>query len=163
MIGRYLFPRPAGVLLESSVVATLDRYRQDAPAKPEAGGLLLGYRRGANLHVVTASEPRSTDSRSRFAFERRARGHQELADAQWRLTDGLIDYLGEWHTHPEDDPSPSAVDRAAWQTIVANRAPHRMLFVIVGRTGHFWAGVAESDGMQSIHLERGFAESDPPA
>lgn len=154
MIGRELFPDPRSVLLEPPVVQIFDRYRQDLPHSPEAGGILLGYRRGHALHVIAASEPTSKDRRSRTAFERRPTGHRGLARAHWHVSGGTVDYLGEWHTHPEDHPRPSSVDRAAWRALAQQRAPLAMLFVIVGRAGRTWCGLATVDTMVNLPIER---------
>ncbi|WP_258058132.1 Mov34/MPN/PAD-1 family protein, partial [Vibrio cholerae] len=51
-------------------------------------------------------------------------------------------YLGEWHTHPEDRPFPSATDRHSWRrNIVSDES---MLLLIVGRKD-FWLGKKERE------------------
>ncbi|WP_081409005.1 Mov34/MPN/PAD-1 family protein [Acinetobacter gyllenbergii] len=45
--------------------------------------------------------------------------------------------MGEWHTHPEDVPSPSPTDINSWRTnLVSNE---ELVLIIVGRT-NFWIG-----------------------
>jgi hypothetical protein len=36
------------VLVEAEPLALMDRHWQDSTSKPESGGILLGYRRGAH-------------------------------------------------------------------------------------------------------------------
>jgi integrative and conjugative element protein (TIGR02256 family) len=50
----------------------------------------------------------------------------------WIRTSGTLDYLGEWHTHPEDTPRPSSIDRQQWHT-VCDSTTVAIAFVIVGR------------------------------
>lgn len=124
----------------------MDSFWQDAPAKPESGGILLGYRRGKHLHVTMASVPQPADGRWRFMFERSKRAHQEIALREWRASSQTVDYLGEWHTHPEPYPSPSSFDRAEWSKI-CSRVSSPMIFMIVGWSGEHWLG-SSSTGHQ---------------
>jgi integrative and conjugative element protein (TIGR02256 family) len=49
---------------------------------------------------------------------------------------GRLQYLGEWHTHPEDQPSPSTTDLGSWRRHLI--AQEQMILLIVGRT-EIWA------------------------
>lgn len=131
------------VLIEDSVLVDLQRYVQDGPTLPESGGILLGYRRKHHLHIVGATFPAKGDSRGRFHFWRRDQSHQREATKAWRKSGETIDHLGEWHTHPERHPSPSALDLREWRKICATRQ-NCMVFVIVG-TGSFRVWVGKSD------------------
>ncbi|TDY21969.1 integrative and conjugative element protein (TIGR02256 family) [Paraburkholderia sp. BL6665CI2N2] len=128
------------VLVEQQVWETIIPFRQAHSAATEAGGILLGYRRGAHLHVVDATFPQPGDRRSRFRFTRAKQSHQHIALQRWKETSGTVDYLGEWHTHPESMPSPSSLDTAEWRKIYEPRAVP-MLFVILGWSSHVWVGV----------------------
>jgi integrative and conjugative element protein (TIGR02256 family) len=77
----------------------------------EAGGVLLGLRRDPHIEVVSATLPSEGDERRRYRFCRASKGHQRAASRAWKDSGKLIDYVGEWHTHPEDWPSPSRLDR----------------------------------------------------
>lgn len=128
------------VLVEAAALATIDRYRQTDPLRPEAGGILLGHRRGSHLHVLEATPPLPGDHGLRHRFNRSAMPHQAIALARWHGSGGTIDYLGEWHTHPEAHPHPSGIDLAAWLDIhTARHEP--MLFVIAGDTENDWYGI----------------------
>lgn len=129
------------VLLEPEVVAVFLRHRQDAPTKLEAGGILLGHRRGPHLHVVEATEPTKHDKRARTRFDRAPTIHRDLALDRWGRSGHIVDYLGEWHTHPEEDPRPSSIDLDAWRAIYGHRSVP-MIFIIVG-WGHQWLGVGQ--------------------
>ena len=121
----------AKLLVEPSVLDILGRYRQLTPDALEAGGILLGFRRGAHLHVSDATVPQPSDVRHRFSFHRRASNHQAIARKRWSLSNRTMDYLGEWHTHPEDMPAPSRIDLRNWESILTEKG-QPMVFLIIG-------------------------------
>jgi integrative and conjugative element protein (TIGR02256 family) len=57
-----------------------------------------------------------------------------------------MDYLGEWHTHPEEKPIPSFLDISEWRKICSARK-ERMIFVIVGWTGNLWLGEGQGNNI----------------
>lgn len=138
----YQNPWQAGglILIEGSVWSVIARYLQDGPKKTEAGGIFVGYRRGHHLHVVEATIPQPLDQRSRFQFCRQDPEHQRIALARWKESNQELDYLGEWHTHPEHYPTPSALDHAEWVKIYQGSV-QPMLFLIAGTTSNVWLGI----------------------
>lgn len=137
------------VLVEAQVLQIFTKHRQLHRDSPESGGILLGYRRGPHLHVTEATTPLYSDQASRTRFFRSSAPHQNAALARWRKSGGRIDYLGEWHTHPEYNPSPSMIDTAGWQRIMDKRTTP-MLFVIAGIQDRLWIGLGTSTGLLSI-------------
>lgn len=152
LIGR-LPRRAAGQLLvEPDVMAVLARHRQVRHDAPEAGGILLGYRRGPHLHAIEATEPAAADRGSRFRFDRSASAHQRIALDRWRHSGGTLTYLGEWHTHPELTPRPSSLDLASWRELCKrHRAP--LLFLIAGIGADDWFGVSGHLRVCRVHLQ----------
>lgn len=138
MIGR--MPGSSGhVLFEPRISAVVDTHRQVTAAAPEAGGILLGFRRPPHLHVADLTEPLPTDERTRVWFRRNDHGHAQAALRHWERTHHTGDYVGEWHTHPEDWPKPSVKDLHEWRILLSeHRCP--LLFLIVGLKGR-WVGV----------------------
>lgn len=138
MMGR--MPRSQGrVLFESRISAVVDTYRQITAAAPEAGGILLGFRRPPHLHITDLTEPLPTDERTRGWFRRNRQGHAHAALRHWERTHRTGDYLGEWHTHPEDWPKPSDKDLHEWRILLCKQQCV-LVFLIVGRKGR-WVGV----------------------
>lgn len=124
------------VSLNESVLEDFQRHIQNLPSDHEAGGLLLGTVHGSHMIITEVTLPTQKDKQFRFLFERMPFGHKAIADARWRASGGIIRYLGEWHTHPQDHPSPSGLDRTEWTLLASKRADGRpMLAVIVGRQG----------------------------
>ena len=130
----------ARLLIEPDVFAALTRYRQLSHTAPESGGVLLGCRRGEHLHIVEATVPTNADKRSRYGFHRLPDGHLQTAKRRWRQTGETMSYMGEWHTHPEDHPTPSGTDLRGWLEITVPRK-EPMVFLILGRRSD-WVGVS---------------------
>ena len=145
LIWSHPFNPTARVLIEPSVWTRISEFRQDEWGKPEGGGILLGYRRDAHLHIVEATTPQAKDRRSLFGFFRRDRFHQKVALQRWADSNETIDYLGEWHTHPELNPTPSRLDLVEWQKIYNGALP--MVFVILGVNDTCWAGVSTDNSL----------------
>ncbi|WP_323133565.1 Mov34/MPN/PAD-1 family protein [Halopseudomonas aestusnigri] len=102
--------------------STLEIFYQHVQASDtdcEAGGLLLGSVHGAHMLIEQATVPTIWDKRFHYLFERMPFGHEVIALARWRASQGTVRYLGEWHTHPEDHPQPSSLDRSEWNHLSA--------------------------------------------
>jgi integrative and conjugative element protein (TIGR02256 family) len=123
------------VHLEPEVLETFNEYVQGV-RDLESGGILLGCVRGPHLQIIEATTPSPKDRRSRFSFERDDFHHYSTAMKRWEESNGIIRYIGEWHTHPEDYPSPSSIDLREWRALAASRIDGRpLLALIVGRKG----------------------------
>jgi len=117
-----------------STLETFYQHVQGSDFDCEAGGLLLGSVHGAHMLIEQATAPTEWDKRFRYLFERMPFGHEAIALSRWLASQGTVRYLGEWHTHPEDYPYPSGLDRSEWNHLSAKRLDKRaMLAVIVGR------------------------------
>ncbi|WP_082482899.1 Mov34/MPN/PAD-1 family protein [Methylobacterium sp. Leaf123] len=118
---------------------TFTAYRQKRFYNREAGGQLFGTVRSGKWTVLEATGPRKGDRRTRFGFwPDRASEQQEINAFHVR---GLT-YLGDWHTHPEEQPRPSPRDLATIAGIV-RESRHQLpgfLLCIVGRA-QFPAGL----------------------
>jgi integrative and conjugative element protein (TIGR02256 family) len=120
------------VILSDQVTQVLMRYRQRFPWQTEAGGILLGRRRGNHIEVVEATEPTRLDRRAPYLWEREVSGHAQAATGAWRLAAGTVDYVGEWHTHPQRVPTPSSLDRREWHKLAQARPKTSLVAVVVG-------------------------------
>lgn len=128
------------VLLQKTILPLLDTYRQVDRKSLEAGGILLGCRRDPHLEVARITEPGVGDVRKRIFFDRRDPCHQRGAIEAWRDSGRFIDYLGDWHTHPEPSPTPSGVDFEQWRLLRGQTNIDPMLELIVG-TKEMWVGL----------------------
>lgn len=124
------------VVIMPAVVECLMCHRQLLPTCAEAAGVLIGERRGPHLVIHRLSEPGPGDVRSRHSVDRRGFHHQVAVEEAFTGSQGTLQYLGEWHTHPEDAPSPSPTDKGSWSRHLIHQEP--MILLIVGRK-RIWA------------------------
>ncbi|AST88505.1 hypothetical protein HI806_21470 (plasmid) [Ralstonia solanacearum] len=155
LILRHPLHEDARVLIEPSVLATLMRFRQTSVAAPESGGILLGYRRGMHLHVSMMTTPQPGDIQHRYGFQRQAQKHQNIALEQWKAERETMDYIGEWHTHPESEPTPSSIDKREWRRI-CNARNEPMVFLIAGTRNVLWIGVGRGDALRGTATQVNF-------
>ncbi|WP_269139197.1 Mov34/MPN/PAD-1 family protein [Burkholderia pseudomultivorans] len=73
------------------------------------------------------------------SLRRLAHGHQKIALDLWKAERETMDYLGEWHTHPEAVPTPSSIDTGEWRKICAKKSDF-MMFLILGTRNVLWVG-----------------------
>lgn len=141
---------PVSVLIRVQALATFDAHRQRRFYQREAGGQLFARVRENDWEIVTATGPRSRDKRGRFSFwPHRASEQQEIFEHH---AQGL-DYVGDWHTHPQDTPTPSADDLTSIAEVVLRSTHHLpgFLLLIVGRKPYpegLWASFHSIDGTQ---------------
>lgn len=112
------------------------KYRQMNRLSKEAAGVLIGERRGKHIIVHEVSEPGDGDIRRRCFVDRKGPHHQLAVDDAFARSSGRLQYLGEWHTHPEDYPSPSPTDIGTWRRHLLTQ--EQMILLIIGRKG-IWA------------------------
>lgn len=125
------------IVILSEVAEILLSYRQLANNSPESAGVIIGERRGMHLVIRTVSVPGDADIRTRFEVNRIGKHHQDKVNTAFRESSGTWQYLGEWHTHPENVPSPSMTDYSSWNKNLCS--PDPLILIIVGRT-HWWVG-----------------------
>lgn len=150
------------LLIRQAVLAHVGRYRQKSFWSREAGGQLFGRVEDDVWTVDQATGPRTTDFRSRFSF--RANRYAEQREIEERFTTGLH-YLGDWHTHPEHDPQPSATDIESMQEMVA-ASRHELpgfLMLIVGIDGLWMSMHYRQGGWRRYTVRLGAQHRDPLA
>lgn len=130
------------ILLQATILPILAAHQQLSRGCPEAGGILLGYRRGPHLEVTELSEPGADDTRGRTFFDRRDPCHQRKAIKEWRASGHYMDYIGDWHTHPEPSPKPSNLDIEQWCSFESQTTPEPMIELIIGTEG-MWVGLID--------------------
>ena len=129
---------------------------QDTHRKDEAGGVLLGRFLIGNNDVVVdhITIPMPGDKRTRFGYFR-SKLHQKRISEAWVSSRGTCNYLGEWHTHPEDDPAPSSHDFANWENKLASDKfdSDFLFFVIVGTVRvNVWKGYRNNSLFEKLTL-----------
>lgn len=100
----------------------------------ETGGILLGWRSPSAMVVADIQGPGPTALHGRTRF---------IPDHQWQVAQikhifqdsgGDLDYLGEWHTHPDGVAELSGDDIRTLRR-VARRVPRPLMLILGGRAG----------------------------
>lgn len=94
----------------------------------EAGGILLGWHEGETIvvtDVISVSDPRART----HCYVRNHKAAQESLDAfRANTADPNIGYVGEWHSHPAQQP-PSEIDFATL-TDIAHVTPLQVAMAV---------------------------------
>jgi integrative and conjugative element protein (TIGR02256 family) len=136
------------ITLSPEALEILDTYIQRKPSDPEGGGIILGMIAGDVIQLQRLSVPTELDIRSRTGFVRHRLSAQIVINHEHANTYGQVTYLGEWHTHPEDHPTPSGTDitmikRQFWQNKIHTDF---LILLIQGRETLFGA-LINKDGI----------------
>ena len=79
--------------------------------KYETGGILLGkFNRKNKLIEISEVYELKTNLFTKILYKRNARKAQKIINKRWKETEGIINYIGEWHTHPNMLAHPSGTD-----------------------------------------------------
>ena len=95
------------LVLSDKVLSHFRDHRQTSCWRREAGGQLFARINRDVIHVVEATGPRRSDRRSRFRYAPDAAAEQREIEQRFSLG---LHFIGDWHTHPEDRPTPSPLD-----------------------------------------------------
>ena len=129
---------PYQVVFEPAPFRTIRRYVQTMPWTKEAGGQMFGRIEDSRIIVTDVTKPSAKDRRTRTSFI------LDVATANAQVTERFsrgLHYLGDWHTHPEDQPEPSLADRQnAGRMFQAAGERPCLLMVIAGRSAT-WVGI----------------------
>ena len=109
----------------------------------ETGGILVGcYCSSHRCAQVTDCSNAPRDSTAGTAhFYRGVKGLKAWLKRLWRHQDKRY-YLGEWHFHPNADPTPSHTDSEQMKKIASStlyHCPEPVLFIIGGDSRSGWA------------------------
>jgi len=132
---RALGPNARRLIITPTTLEVLYSERQLKPAQSESGGQLFGEFANDVVTVTVATTPSPKDQRSRFRFTRSRTTEQ--AEIDHEFSNGLH-YIGDWHTHPEFNPTPSQTDRSGARRLFKT-SRHQLpnfLLVIVGTSAN---------------------------
>lgn len=131
LVKKVVFGNGTSLDIFPAVQELLYSYRQKTNNDLEAGGILIGYEnaRTGIFTVTNATEPQSSDVRSRVTLSLGAQ-HRELL----MQIEPPYGYIGTWHTHPSEMPSPSSVDLRDWKKCIEKngRCTSGLIFIIAG-------------------------------
>lgn len=120
------------IFISTEVIALFKKHIQNKKDLPESGGIITGEILDKVIKIITCSEPSGDDIQSRYNFIRSHKTAQNFIDYRFELSNGTEIYLGEWHTHPEDKPTPSNTDlKSFYKTLKKNRLNSDVHFMII--------------------------------
>lgn len=100
----------------------------------ETGGILLGVRHSPTVFVVAAVVgPGPSATHNKTSFEPDQEWQVEQVASRWAESDGTLEYLGDWHSHPNGSPRASRDDVRAVE-LIRNaheaRAPNPLMLIL---------------------------------
>jgi integrative and conjugative element protein (TIGR02256 family) len=131
--------------------AAIEQMRREMRARrlTETGGALVGRVIGDTVYITAASGPGSNAVLQIFSVEIDGAHAQRFCDAEFRRSDGEVDYVGDWHCHPAISTSPSRRDRKAMAIMsehegMATETPVSLIYSRL--TGRYSVYVFEAGG-----------------
>ena len=117
--------------------------------KNENGGILLGkFNKKNNTYIITnISTTNSKDRKGKYFFIRNKKQAQMVIDKYWKISNGEINYLGEWHTHDEQYPTPSFIDKQLVQQMLNNKniEINNVFMIILGKDENLYICTIDSN------------------
>jgi integrative and conjugative element protein (TIGR02256 family) len=100
------------IFISDSVFELFESYKQFGLTDNESGGILLGQIIEKGIYILRASTPNKFDKSSRYSFECNKDAAQVIINYEFLNSNKKTIYIGEWHTHPEKNPTPSGIDKS---------------------------------------------------
>jgi integrative and conjugative element protein (TIGR02256 family) len=117
----------------------------------ERAGQLFGHFDGAEVFITKATGPRRGDRANHVSYDIDPKAAQREIDEHF--VRGLH-FIGDWHTHPEKEPSPSKRDRKSMNALfkTSKHDLKAMIMLIVGYDAPalWWCSVHGAFGMTEM-------------
>lgn len=137
------------IIISDRPLEIFNSYVQDTINKKESGGILLGQVVDSNIYVMKASIPNSFDRAGRYKFHRNKKAAQVIIDYEFVNSNKKTIYLGEWHTHPENNPSPSGIDiKMLKQQFKNNRINEKYLLLLIRGSQKTYVALYDGDNFE---------------
>jgi len=144
-------------------ISTMLHHRQQRFYARESGGQMFARLSENRWRIEVATGPRGGDRRGRFHFWPDRQAEQDEIN---RFYDRGLEFVGDWHTHPEDTPRPSRNDIKSVENIVREsfHSLPGILMCIVGRKNPpegLWLSLHSSGGRMFEPLDESGVSTDP--
>lgn len=153
----YIINEKATLSISKEVLDKLHKYKQIGN-RHEAGGILLGRIKDdySKYEIIDISEPCSKDNSNRLYFVRNKKKAQKIINKAFEESGGIIQYMGEWHTHPEKYPRPSYTDKRLVDVCSKQENVPKIIFMLIlGYEGDLYVGCSENSvGLKKINENR---------
>ncbi len=150
---RYKLPIKKELFITYDVSLELYENRQASADDLEAGGILLGSIYDGFIQIEVISIPGGNDIRKHDYFQRDRERAQRFINQAHKYSRGITNYLGEWHTHYQENPRPSPLDLSEiQQTFKKSSLPLKCVLTIIVGNGDFigdlWVGFQNINGLE---------------
>ena len=130
------------LVIHKTLLEDISQYMQTGN-KPESGGLLFAEFKLPKIIVKKASFPNKSDYQCRYEFRPDQERQQKIINLNYKKG---LHYIGEWHTHPENIPTPSILDITSMKEtfIKSKHELNFFLLLIIGNkisNDMFWIGM----------------------
>ncbi|NQT56991.1 MAG: Mov34/MPN/PAD-1 family protein [Desulfobacteraceae bacterium] len=143
--------------ISSEVLNAFYKHRQTSSRVYESGGILVGRVLDEYILIEKATTPGRDDKQGSFFFHRHKSRAQSLVNSAFAESQGKQIYIGEWHTHREETPHPSFIDK--WEIKRAFKKSRLnlkfIILIIVGNDntpGNIWVGYHDGQNMRNCYL-----------
>ena len=136
------------IQISETVLSVLEKFKQNRKQN-ESGGIILGsVFENDYIKITKLSLPNSFDKSTRHSFERNKQIAQIVVDFEFHNSCGKTIYLGEWHTHPENNPTPSFIDRSMFkQQFKENKINETFLIFFIQGIETLYIGIYDGENM----------------
>lgn len=128
----------ADIHLPKGLVGTLER-EAERHFPNETGGVLLGFKdrhRNDQIQIVSQIGPGPKAVHKRFRFEPDSQWQRKHIAKAYFESGRILEYLGDWHSHPRGGGTPSSIDRATAKEISrfpAARVSNPLIVILHGQ------------------------------
>jgi len=124
------------ISIDETIIEEIRSRRQVKYQDEESGGMVIGsiVNNSNEIEIMDYTIPQKGDFQSRCRFIRKKKTHNAILQKKWMESHGTVMYMGEWHTHPENDPHYSLQDIRNWRKLLkkSNTYSEHLLFFIGG-------------------------------
>lgn len=151
------FPNEIKLIINQEVIDEMNHYRQMGNHN-ESGGVLLGKKELNNDTYIISNitVPSVYDYSSKTWFIRNKDYTQQLINEIWKTSNGIVNYIGEWHTHSVNNPMPSITDKRLMQQLYRDKTNvfRHFFMIILGNTGNLFVGIVDSNSGGSFRYKK---------
>ncbi|WP_312199810.1 Mov34/MPN/PAD-1 family protein [Anaerospora hongkongensis] len=150
----YKLKLPNGRVVDilSELIDEMSKWLQHDIHASESGGYILGYqhRKTGNITLEFITIPQEQDICSRIRCTIKDFFHRKLL-RKAQLNDSY--YMGVWHTHPQQIPTPSNIDYRDWQeSLRCERTGGDYIFFLIAGTQGFRVWVGDYSNHKIVEL-----------
>jgi integrative and conjugative element protein (TIGR02256 family) len=141
------------IKITRTALDVIEGHKQIKRKAKESGGILLGQVIGNEVFILKVSTPNIFDKASRHSFDCNKDAAQVIINYEFMNSGQKTIYIGEWHTHPENHPTPSRVDnKMIVQQYFKNRINEPFLILLIQGFKGIYIGIFDGKTLTETKL-----------